>query len=437
MGRPGSARGVRPDPPRWVRVASVDPGFAAGDSAYHAVYPGSDGRLYFTISTHRADSHARLGCFDPGTGRIVFLKDVGAALDEQRPAVPHGKIHARPGEAEGGLYLATHFGDRSDRGGRRSYPGFHILRLDMRSGDLRDLVRGPEEEGLVSGVLDAARLVYYGLTFPSGLFCRYDVRAGQLLIASPPCPERPMPARVRGRLAYRVCRTLGLDADGAVYGSCRDGTVWRWDPGGDRAIVPGVNVRHGVVPPIDATGSADSFWRALVWDDDDRCFYGIHAGTQSLFRFRPDAGHIEPLARIGATAAHPEGHDPYRSPLGLARGAGRTLYHIAHGPPIGVPGRRRPRTTAYLVSYDLDRHAFREHGPLCTDRGERVLFAESLAADARGDLYTVAWVEVADPALLPRYRRLRRQASNAECRGEIYRMMLLRLPADELPAASP
>jgi hypothetical protein len=80
------------------------------------------------------------------------------------------------------------------------------------------------------------------------------------------------------------------------------------------------------------------------------------------------------------------------------------------------------------VSYDLDRGVASDHGPICTDGGERVLFAESLTVGPGGDLYTVGWVEPVD-AEVGRYRSLRTEACNSECRGEIYRMMLLRIPA--------
>ena len=71
-----------------------------------------------------------------------------------------------------------------------------------------------------------------------------------------------------------------------------------------------------------------------------------------------------------------------------------------------------------------------------------MLFAESLATDRTGALYTMAWVEVANAAERRRYARLRTAGSNGECRGEVYRMMLVRIPAEALrrepsqPAAS-
>ena len=407
-------------------ASAFDPGLPEADSAYHAVRLAGDGRLYFTLCTHRIDTHARIGCFDPATARVESVTDVGEALgDDARGVLPQGKIHVSPTEAAGRLYMATMLGYYADdRRGRGRYPGFHVLSLELATGELSSLARGPADEGLITATLDPSRLVYHGLTYPSGLFCRYDVRADRLMTSPRPVADPPLPAMIHGRPLYPICRSLGLDDEGAVYGSGRDGAIWRAEPGGEPRLMSNVSVRDGIVPPLDATGRRDSFWRVVVWHPEERCFYGIHAGTRSLFRFDPRAALLEPLARLGPG----RGHATFGSQLGLVA-AGRTLHHIAHGPPVRVPGRPTPRTSAYLVSYDLDRGTVTEHGPLRTETGDRVLFAESLAAGPMGDLYTVAWVEVSDAELWPRYRQLRAEACNGECAGETYRMLLLRIPA--------
>jgi hypothetical protein len=416
-----------------VTATAFDPGFAEGDSAYNALRVGADGRLYFTLCTHRIDTHARVGCFDPAAERIVFVKEIGEAVGEDATSVvPQGKIHVSPVDVDGRLYLATMIGYYDpDLRGRRGYPGFHVLALDMRTGAWTDLVRGPEGEGLITGILDPARLVFSGLTYPSGLFCRYDVRAGTLSVSPRPCADPPLPSRIHGRPLYPICRALGLDMDGAVYGSCQDGSIWRCESGGEPRALRGLNVGQGAVPPVDRAGRAAGFWRSVVWRADEECFYGIHGGTHSLFRFDPRTRRIDPLSRLGVAASHGAGHDVFRAQLGLTCGPGRVLYHIAHGPPPRLHGRDTPRTAAYLVSYDLGRGEFREHGPIRTEAGERVLFAESLCAGPRGELYAMGWVEVTGEDL-PRYRRLRAQASNGECHGEVYRMLLLRLRIDDL-----
>lgn len=420
------------NPFHWVDAEAFDPGFDEGDSAYHAVHAAADGRIYFTISTHRPDADACVGCFDPIAQRIVFVERLTSSIPRRSDGLGQGKIHAPLGELGGRLYFATHLGWYRARAGRVSYPGFHILRLDPSSGQLSVLARGPEEEGWISGALDARRGIMYGLTFPTGRLCRYDIAADRLSVEWPPCVEPPTAEVCRGRPVYPVCRSLGLDGEGVLYGATRRGAIWRCAPGGQPRVLTGINVQQGIVPPVSTRGRSSSAWRAVVWDDEGHCFYGLHAGTQSLFRYAPRAGRLEPVGRLGPGVFHRMGHAPLRSQLGLTLARERVLYHIAHGPPAHVSGRPLPRTTAYLLSWNLATGQFREHGPIRTASGERVLFAESLAIDRTGALYTMAWVEVANAAERRRYARLRTGGSNGECRGEVYRMMLVRIPAEAL-----
>jgi len=157
-------------------------------------------------------------------------------------------------------------------------------------------------------------------------------------------------------------------------------------------------------------------------------FYGVHAGTQSLFRFDPDRQRIEPLARIGHPAFHALGHAPRGSQLGLTLGPNRVLYHVVHGP---TPGQEAADgTMAWLTSFHLDTQVFHCHGPLETHDGERVIFAESLTTDGDGNLYTIAWVEAADPAERERLRRLRAEASPSATRDCGYRIQLVQIEAE-------
>ena len=100
-----------------------------------------------------------------------------------------------------------------------------------------------------------------------------------------------------------------------------------------------------------------------------------------------------------------------------------------------VDGSTHSARVAWLTSYDIDNGIFREHGPLETTAGERVLMAESLAADPQGNLYSLAWVEPVDPAVRASCDELRRQASPPLPRARVYRMMLLRIDRASIAAA--
>ncbi len=417
-----------------VRATAFDPDFAQGDCAYHAVHVGLDGRVYFAIGSTLPDEHARIMCFDPGAGRMVYTRDLRATLGQSAgDALSHAKIHGMPGELDGRLYFATMQGDaRTDAAPHREYPGFHVMSLDMCTGAIADLARGPAGQGWITGRLDPSRGVYYGLTYPAGLFCRYAIGAKTLEIGSRPCSDWPVSGRRRFKFVYPVCRSVGIDASGAVYGSCRSGAIWRARPGEAPATQRGVNVRQGAVPPVSRSAARHGFWRSVIFDQEAGVFYGIHDSTRSLFRFDPDRGRIDPVCRLGCQSTRVLGEVPGGAQLGLAFGPGRVLYHVSHGPPEVVSGRPSVGSAAYLTSYDVDRGQFREHGPIYTGAGARVLFAESLAFDRHDSLYTVAWVEVLDPEERLVCSRLRAQGSPPLSRGETYRMMLLRIDLEGL-----
>lgn len=411
-----------PGPEGWVLAEAYDPGFDEGDSNYHSLISASDGRIYFTVSTHRHDRHARLFCFDPSVRKMVYAIDIGVALQESPGHLPHGKVHVPLFEVDGKIYFATHVGYYQQLPGSRAvYPGFHILLHDMSTGSIVDLYRGPHPEGLISAVMDSKRMIYYGLTWPSGLLVRCAITCDKLQVSPSPCAS-DTDKLVRTK---RICRALGLDDQGFVYGSCVSGSIWRCTAEGQPRLVPGVNVLQGAISPISRRGRSHNAWREVIWDDADRCFYGIHAGTQSLFRFQPHRKKIEPLARLGTEADRTRGHAPYGSQLGLAIGPDRVIYHLAHGPPVGR--RNRMRRSVYLVSYDLARSQVKDHGPVRLVSGEQVIFAESLTSDPAGNLYSVAWVEVSDPNVYGHFKRLRNIGSNGECRGYVYQMMLIRI----------
>ena len=60
-----------------------------------------------------------------------------------------------------------------------------------------------------------------------------------------------------------------------------------------------LNVFDGLVPPVDRRGRASGLWRAITWDDDGSCFYGLHGASGSMFRFTPRAASVEPVAASG------------------------------------------------------------------------------------------------------------------------------------------
>ena len=177
-----------------------------------------------------------------------------------------------------------------------------------------------------------------------------------------------------------------------------------------------------------------------MWDDKDKCFYGTHMGTQSMFKFDRDKMKIEPVTRFSAQAFRERGHTYLSktkvplSQLGMAMGPEHTLYHIVHGPPVGLEGRTQYDTVARLLTYNLDTGRYEDHGPIFCQDDRRVTFAESILLHPSGDIYTVGSVEVTGEQH-NRFKELRELATAGETRGEVYQIMLVRIPNDQLALA--
>jgi hypothetical protein len=160
-------------------------------------------------------------------------------------------------------------------------------------------------------------------------------------------------------------------------------------------------------------------------------------GTQSLFKYDPKRMTIRPITRFSAQAFRETGHTYLSktkvplSQLGLAMGPKRTLYQIVHGRPIEMPGRSEYNTVARLVTYNLDTGEYKDHGPIFCQDDRRVTFAESILLHPSGDIYTVGSVEVIGEKH-DYFKELREHATAGETRGEVYKVMLVRIPKGQV-----
>ena len=120
---------------------------------------------------------------------------------------------------------------------QEGYPGAHYMAYDPKTGRVQDFGIGPRYEGINTGAYDPKFNRIYGLTHPRGHFVYYDVATG---------------AKVdMGRMNNwdSICRTLGIDDEGNVYGSFGAGRIYKYDPRTD-------NVRElSVQVPITAEGN--------------------------------------------------------------------------------------------------------------------------------------------------------------------------------------
>ena len=96
-------------PGKKITARTYNSGFALGHDSYNAMGTGSDGKVYYVLSSENIDQGARMFSFDPKSRQIKELGDLTEACGEQgSKAIPQGKSHVNFVEANGKLYFATH-----------------------------------------------------------------------------------------------------------------------------------------------------------------------------------------------------------------------------------------------------------------------------------------------------------------------------------------
>ena len=98
----------------------------------------SDGNVYFGSSSHSAHHGASFFKYDSQSNQITQLAhDITAICSEDAQTNPQGKLHSDIVEANGWLYMATHFSAELP-GAWRHWTGSHALGYELATGTLRD-----------------------------------------------------------------------------------------------------------------------------------------------------------------------------------------------------------------------------------------------------------------------------------------------------------
>lgn len=437
---------IAADIPR-LTAETFETDFLEGDCNYHSLTAASDGRLYFTIGTHKTDFAARFYRFDPATETVKMLGDMNTAVGED-PArvVPHGKVHTPLFEDEGFLYFTTHTSaydgnlpQRNPENGRAVYPGGHFMRYHLEREAFESLAQIPTpNEGLITAGYDPDNNRMFALTWPSGILHLYDVDADRLTTYG--AVQGPGEWGQLGEDWSFICRRLAVAPNGLAYGSSDvSGDIWRIDPTRQRPVsrLDGMNL-HDVLP-VSETGFTISDaphdfwrnWRTILWNPNTQSFWGLHGGSTQLFEFDPANGILRSVANLRVPTIPQTRRNPYRTQLGFMLGPDNTLYYLAHGPSLDIPGRREIQANAYLLSYAIDTGTLTNHGALVGPGDARIFFSESIERGPDGHLYSVAWVETLDPARMEAIQRSRGDALPAETREVIYEIKLIRLALPE------
>ena len=399
-------------------------GFPQAHDTFNSISAASDGKIYYALSSEKMDVGAKMFCYDPKMEKIRCLGDMTEACGEKDlKAVVQGKVHVNFVESKGKLYFATHLGYYSiidgmekmgiPTNGYKPYPGGHLLAYDMASGKFEELGLAPGREGIISMNMDAERGRIFGLTWPSGIFFRFDVAKKEMKSFGKQCAEGE---DGKGPTYRTICRSIVVDAeDGSAYFTTSEGTILRYRADRD-AVEPVVSEDmkkdyFGLYDPTSA-GHMGYNWRQTAWCAADRMIYGVHGNSGYLFRFDPRTPRVEVLERITSAPSKLSGmFDQFSyGYLGFTLGPdGRTIYYLTGGP-IYMDGKRvtGKSTTAmgeakgledlHLITYDVRDRKYTDQGAVFFENGQRPLYVNSIAVGKDGTVYALTRVSEADGA---------------------------------------
>jgi hypothetical protein len=205
---------------------------------------------------------------------------------------PQSKIHSKFGEGKDGrIYFSTHAGlwwHYSRYATKEGYPGAHWMAYDPKQDRVTDFGLGVPNQGINTGAYDPQYNRIYGLTHPRGEFVYYAV------------PKERAVNKGRVNNFESVCRTLGIDDRGRVFGSFGIGRLFQYDPRTDKIteLEARLPVREKGVSLGRDYEKSETAWRTVVWDRVTRKFYGIEESATILFSFDPDSGEVRRLGQF-------------------------------------------------------------------------------------------------------------------------------------------
>ena len=406
-----------PPAPRLV-ARTFDSGFPDAHDTYNGLSAAGDGQIYYVLSSERFDIGAQMFVFDPATLLIKHLGDLTDVCGEKgRNTVVQGKSHVNFVECDGKLYFATHIGyysiiDGMEKmgippAGWKPYPGGHLLSYEMKTGRFEDLCIAPQREGVLAMNMDTRRRRIFGLTWPSGIFFRFDVASNELRSFGKVCADGE---DGRGATYRTICRSIAVNPeDGSAWFTTSEGAIMCYRADNDTLQrIAGEDMKKdyfGLYDPA-SPGHMGYNWRQTFWHPAEKAIYGVHGNSGYLFRLAPQIPRLEVLERLTSVPSRRSGMFDLFSYgyLGFAVGPdGRTIHYLTGGP-VYVNGQRikgkdstamgeaKGLENLHLVTWDIPTGTYRDHGAIFYENGDRPLYVNSLAVGRDGTIYFLARV---------------------------------------------
>lgn len=371
---------------RSVRIDHrVFPGLHEMDGNWAALLAASDGKVYAGLAFHGGDGH--LVYYDSKAGRMHDAGNLTELSGESHmKRGPQSKIHSKFGEGKDGrIYYGTHAGwwwNYARFGAKEGYPGAHWMAFDPKTNRVEDFGLGVPNEGINTGAYDPVFNRIYGLTHPRAHFVYYDVKSRKSVD--------------KGRINNweSICRTLGVDDEGNVYGSFGLGEIFKYDPRTDSITELDVKlpVREKGISLGRDYHKSETAWRTVVWDAKTRQFYGVEESATILFSFNPKTNTVERLGQLAIPRFADRRDVPYAT-LALTMGRDRKLYYGASGREFDYAG-STGLAAAHLIVHDLNTGKTEDLGEMLLEDGRRVLGVNAADTGPDGAIYMVGAIEV-------------------------------------------
>ena len=375
--------------PATVRIDHrIFPGLEEMDGNWAALLAASDGKVYAGLANHGGDGH--LVWYDSKTDTMHDGGNLTELCGESGlRRGPQSKIHAKFGEGKDGrIYFGTHGGlwwNYARFATKEGYPGAHWMAFDPKTEHVEDFGLGVPNEGINTGAYDPLFNRIYGLTHPRGHLVYYDV-----------APRKTVDL---GRINNweSICRTLGIDDQGNVYGSFGEGQIFKYDPRKD--TIRELEVRVPIRPKGISLGrdydKSETAWRTVVWDRSAKKFFGVDESATILFSFDPRAGSDGDVQRLGQLCipGFENRRDVPYATLSLTLGHDGKLYYGAAAKEFDYGGSAGAEAS-HLITYDPATGRKQDLGEMLLEDGSRVLGTNAADTGPDGTIYLVGAIEV-------------------------------------------
>jgi len=356
------------------------------DGQWQGIRLASDGNVYFASSSHSAHHGASFFKYDTSAGQVTELvHEITDICGEEVQTNPQGKIHSDIVEANGWLYMATHFA-AAKPGVYKAWTGAHALGYELATGRWRDygvILPGYTAYSAI-GVDPVRNYLYVFLTGhtagQASYMYRIDTGTGEKTNLG------QVSAPSDGGYDFTSYWTF-VDQRGDVWFSNKN-------QGGDLQQIHGdtgiIEVHANALPALVRWDSKKletdpvlQASRSIAWMqplDGDRALLTMSPNGGMLYEFdstRPMASAFTEIKHIG-----------YNYLGGLAVGGNRVFYYQRANRAFG----NQAFKDFHLLSVSLDEatgNPITDHGLIVDQDGRKVWRMPGMVTDGQGHVYAI------------------------------------------------